>query len=402
MNAPIISLSGSLLLAGALVLQAQPAPAPAGGLAATNALKSAPATSTGSAGIPAGRATNALQSAPAASTTNCLGPRIQFATKEPNFGRVSRGETVKYTYFFTNSGDQVLHVLAVQPGCGCTRAGDWTKVVEPGQTGSIPIQLATINYQGDVTKYISVLSDDKSLPNGMVQLQLKGNIWTPVEVNPQYLNFTVPYGAASASGTATITNQLAEPVYLSAPQSSNPGFTGQLKTNVPGKSYQLTISRVPPLTYGQSQAILTLQTSLTNQPTVTATVWANVQPPVAVFPSQLTVGPAPLSNPAPYIIIIQNATTNRLVLSDPQVNAKDVKVDLKEVQPGRYFNALLTFPPGFEMSQGQHLEFTVKSSLTDSPVLTVPISQQPKPVVVAPATAPRAAVTPPASQVKVQ
>ena len=129
---------------------------------------------------PAGRALGNQYCATAG--TNALGPKIQFATREGDFGRVRNGEIVKYTYWFTNTGDQVLKILNVAPGCGCTTAGDWTKTVEPGKTGSIPIQFQTANFNGPVTKFITVTCDDKS--QSTVVLQLKGTIWKPIDVNP--------------------------------------------------------------------------------------------------------------------------------------------------------------------------------------------------------------------------
>ena len=62
--------------------------------------------------------------AAAAAATNVLGPRIQFATPVYDFGRAKSGEPVKYTYVFTNTGDQLLIINSVHPGCSCTSAGD--------------------------------------------------------------------------------------------------------------------------------------------------------------------------------------------------------------------------------------------------------------------------------------
>src|ERR1035437_6876778 len=84
--------------------------------------------------------TTVITSTNVAATTNGIGPKIQFATPVYDFGRSKSGEPVKYTYVFTNTGDALLILNAVQPQCGCTAAGDWTKQVEPGKTGLIPIQ----------------------------------------------------------------------------------------------------------------------------------------------------------------------------------------------------------------------------------------------------------------------
>ena len=341
------------------------------------------------------------QAAPTQNTantsTNGIGPRIHFETTQPDFGRARKGELVKYTYNFTNTGDRVLHVTNVTPGCGCTRAGDWTKEVEPGKSGIIPIQLNTANFQGHVTKFVTVTCDDKSVPNGMIQLMLKGEIWTPIEVSPQYLNFMVPADAPSGSGRVSITNQTEQPLYLSDAKCSNPAFTAELQTNAPGRGYSLVINRVPPLKPGVAQTQVTLKTSWTNPPVLTVICWANVMPPVTILPAQLTLPRPPLPNHTPFTITIQNATTNHMVLTDPTVNIKDVKVELREIQPGHYFNALLTFPPDFEIPSGEHVEFTAKTSLAKYPVITVPVIQLPKPMLAPPhpLAAPRLLPVPP-------
>src|SRR5512140_1160931 len=72
--------------------------------------------------------------ATAPATTNAVGPKIQFATPLYDFGRMRAGEPVKYTYVFTNTGNALLILNNVQPQCGCTAAGEWTKQVEPGTT----------------------------------------------------------------------------------------------------------------------------------------------------------------------------------------------------------------------------------------------------------------------------
>ncbi len=60
----------------------------------------------------------------------------------------------------------------MQPQCGCTTAGAWTREVEPGQTGTIPIQFNTMAYNGQVFKQVTVNCNVTNQP--LVFLQLKG------------------------------------------------------------------------------------------------------------------------------------------------------------------------------------------------------------------------------------
>jgi len=63
------------------------------------------------------------------------GPKIQFATPVYDFGKVKSGEPVKYTFIFTNTGDEMLFITNVQPSCGCTTAGECLAKSKRGKPG---------------------------------------------------------------------------------------------------------------------------------------------------------------------------------------------------------------------------------------------------------------------------
>jgi hypothetical protein len=305
------------------------------------------------------------------------GPKITFSTKEYDFGKVKAGDPVKYSYIFTNTGDAVLEVTHVQPSCGCTTAGDWTHKVEPGQTGTIPIQFNSGNANGAVAKTVTVTSNDKAQPS--IALQIKGTVWKPIEVTPAFAFLNVPADSSAVVSTVVrIVNNTDEPFTMSAPEINNKSFTAEIKTNQLNKEYQLVIATVPPMAPGSVQAQITIKTTSTNAPVLSVTAMANVQPPVTISPPQITLPAAPLAaKTAPTITIINNGTNN-LKLSDAVVSVKDVEVQVQETQPGKTFTATLSFPPGFELTQGQQAEFTIKSSHPSFPVIKVPITQMPR------------------------
>ncbi len=313
----------------------------------------------------------------ACASTNVLGPRIQFATSLYDFGRVKAGEPVKYTYVFTNTGDRLLIINSVQPQCGCTTAGEWTRQAEPGKTGVIPIQFNTANYNSGVFKQVTVSCNITNQP--VVFLQLKGTVYKPYEMMPPVAVLNIPPDAETVSGVVTITNHTEEPLWLSEPQSNNRAFAVDLKTNAPGKGYQLTISAVPPMPTGSVQGQISLHSTWTNTPIITVPVAANVMPAVMVIPSYMTLAPGPLNNPVTNSVSIQNRSTNSLTLSDPVVNVAGVQAEIKELLPGKSFAALLAFPQGFEVPRGQQIELSLKSSNPKFPVIKVPVLQMPRP-----------------------
>src|SRR5690348_16823802 len=53
-------------------------------------------------------------------------PVFQFETTDHDFGTITEGEKVSYTYKFKNTGDAPLIVQEAKGSCGCT-ASDWSK-----------------------------------------------------------------------------------------------------------------------------------------------------------------------------------------------------------------------------------------------------------------------------------
>ena len=314
----------------------------------------------------------------AATSTNAGAPQIQFAAPLHEFGRVKSGEPVKYTYVFTNTGNALLIINSVQPQCGCTTAGEWTKQVEPGQTGSIPIQFNTLGYNGSVFKQVTVRCNVTNQP--IVFLQLKGTVYKPFEVIPQMAVLNVPPDADTVSAVVIITNNTEEPLMLSSPQSNNRTFAAELKTNTPGKSYQLTISTVPPLAMGSAQAQIVLQTGLTNPPTLNVPAVMNVQPAIMVVPSYITLAPGPLAAPVTNSVSISNRGTNSVELSDPVVSVPGVEAQIRETQAGKAFLAFVAFPQGFQVPPGQQVALSFKTTHPRFPVVKVPIMQMPRPM----------------------
>ena len=307
--------------------------------------------------------------------TNGMGPRIQFATPVYDFGKVLAGETAKCEFVFTNTGDQVLEVTAVQPGCHCTTVGDWSHQVEPGKTGTIVLQYDSAGLpSGPVERTATVTCTDPNQP--VVGLRLKGTIWSAIDVVPVIALINVlPDMLSNAPAVVHITNNLKEPLLLSAPESSSPAYAAELQTNQFGRDYQLIVRALPPVPAGTSQGKITLRTSFTNKPLLEIPVWANVQPVLVAMPNQITLPPGAISNKQPYTVTIQKNGNKPVALSEPSVNIQRVGVELKETQPGRQFVVALTFPEGFQIPPGAKVELSVKSDNPLCPIFSVPIVQ---------------------------
>jgi hypothetical protein len=329
---------------------------------------------------------------PKPASTNALGPRIKFATPIFDFVRAKAGDAVKHDFIFTNLGDQVLEVTAVNPGCGCTTVGDWTKRVEPGQTGLIPIQFNSAGYPaGPVQKHPTVICNDKTQPT--YPLQIVGTLWKPIDVSPAYAILNMSSDSQTASTTVHITNNMDDFIAITGLESNKKEFTVDLKTNQPGKDFLLTITASQPLPPGTFQGQIIFKTSSTNMPAGSIVCLAIVQPAVVVSPAEIRLPAGPLAKALTNSVAIQNHSTNVLVLSEPSINAKDVGIRIEEAQGGRQFNVLVSFPEGFDI-QGEPRTLTLKCNHPQCPVVKIPVTQNQAPRLTSPQSAAKSGANP--------
>jgi hypothetical protein len=332
----------------------------------------------GQPATPAGLPSAAVNATPPPAP-GIAGGKIKFSIPVYDFGRAKSGDQVRYTYTFTNTDpNEDLEIRGVQPQCGCTTAGEFSKKVGPGKSGTIAIQFNSSNYNGPVLKMITVSTSDRSQPS--VMLQLKGTIWRPIEVNPLYAIITVSPDSGGGSSTVSVINNMPEPVSVFSPECNNHVFSATLSTNEPGKKYSLTVSTIGQLQAGNNSGQVTLKTDSTNAPVVNVIVMANVQPAVVVSPPSISLISSPLASAITNTITIQNNSTNKMVLSEPSSSTPGIGVDIKELQPGRVFLARISFPQGFELPQGAPANVTIKSSNPQNPLIKVPVVQMPRPM----------------------
>jgi hypothetical protein len=302
------------------------------------------------------------------------GPKINFSEILHQFGRVKSSDVLRHDFIVTNTGSAVLELTDVKPSCGCTMAGTWDRQIQPGQTGKIPIQFSPANFNGTVTKSVTVTCNDPA--QAVHTLQIQATIWRPIDVQPAYVYF-MPIEGEETNDTRIvhITSNLEEPLILEPPQCSHPAFTLELKTVQPGKHFELHVKYSGPASNAMAQTSITVKTSSTNLPLITIAANAMPQPALAVTPMQITLPAAPQSSGYRHTQVIRNNSSTPLKLTDAAVNADGVKVDITETQPGKMFRLNVNFPPNFQSPIGDPLKLTVHTSNLKRPVITVPIMQ---------------------------
>jgi hypothetical protein len=100
-------------------------------------------------------------------------PQIKFDFEEHDFGKITAGEKVSYTFTFKNTGKSDLIVSRVTASCGCTAPKYSTAPIAPGQSGTIDVSFNSEGRKGVQNKSVTVVTN--ATPNTVV-LRIKATV----------------------------------------------------------------------------------------------------------------------------------------------------------------------------------------------------------------------------------
>lgn len=98
---------------------------------------------------------------------------VQMIDSVYNFGKVTDGEKVEYSFRFKNTGKNPLIVSEATTSCGCTVPEKPEEPIKPGETGFIKVVFNSQGRVGDQHKEVNVKSN--AYPAFPV-LELKGEV----------------------------------------------------------------------------------------------------------------------------------------------------------------------------------------------------------------------------------
>jgi hypothetical protein len=123
------------------------------------------------------------------------GPKIEFDVKAFQCGTIIEGKTEKLNAVFNvkNTGDALLKLESVRPGCGCTVV-KYDSLIQPGKTAKIEAQVNIKGYRsGSITKSITVTSNAEK--DHVVQLTIEATIKSAVDISGTYINLIASDGS---------------------------------------------------------------------------------------------------------------------------------------------------------------------------------------------------------------
>jgi hypothetical protein len=324
------------------------------------------------ASIAVGRLPAATTPAAEKNAARSGGPRLQIAEPAHDFGRVVQGRNVRHDFKITNTGDAPLEIIDVKPACGCTTAGEWTRTLQPGETGTIPIQLNTAQFVTAVTKTIAVSTNDPTHPQ--TTLEIKAAVWTPVQISNSIVIFPAQTDPTQViSRSITIRNLVDGDLKVSDPHSDKAVFAPTLKETVPGKEFELTLTTVPPLPSGTQTARITMKSSNPDKPELSVQAVLTLLPPIQVVPAEITLRMAKVTAPEQRYFVLLNHRGFDLQVSDLKTDAAGVELTTTASPDKKQITVMLTFPAGFQAdAPGKHF-VRGRTNHPEMPTFEVPI-----------------------------
>ena len=96
--------------------------------------------------------------------------KLKLDKNKHDFGNVQEGKYYVATIKITNAGDGDLEIKNVTTTCGCTAALVTDKIVKPGKTTIMKVELDTSGREGKFVRAVNIHTNDRLQPLQTVTL----------------------------------------------------------------------------------------------------------------------------------------------------------------------------------------------------------------------------------------
>jgi uncharacterized cupredoxin-like copper-binding protein len=91
-------------------------------------------------------------------------PVLEFSETQHDFGKIEEGKVVEHTFKFKNTGKATLNISDIKTSCGCTAALVSSEKIDPGEEGTLLVELDSKNRKGKMSRTITIKSNDPKNP----------------------------------------------------------------------------------------------------------------------------------------------------------------------------------------------------------------------------------------------
>lgn len=282
-------------------------------------------------------------------------PRAVAEEMIKDFGSVNKGRRLAHEFVIRNEGDAVLEIMEVKPSCGCTVA-QHPDSIPPGGSGVIKAAVDTRNFKGGIAKSVRVYTSDPENPQ--INLVIKANVRSAVEVDPGYARFIAVYGEPQKNSVQTIWSDEMRGLRVTKVESPYP-FVGvsfrklteeEEQPGVSGDRWQIEVSLDQDAPVGPLADFIVVTTNHPELQTLRIPISGFVRPVLSVTPRIADFGRRELTEPQTASLEIRNLSSRAVDLGEVSTDLDGLEASIESVETGRLYKVLLTLSP--EMPKG--------------------------------------------------
>jgi hypothetical protein len=237
-----------------------------------------------------------------------------FEKTSHDFGVVARASKTEYSFEFTNTLDDELHVAYVRSSCGCTKLRVQQRTVKSGETGAVVARYNTWSFTGRRGATLTVVFDRPRYAE--VQLHVTGYIRRDVVFDPGKIDFGSVDQGQPAERIVKLEYAGRRDWRILNAQSPLPHLSLETKeTHRAGGrvGYELIARLSDHAPTGYLTTELTLQTNDRRLKSVPLMVTGRVSPALSVSPALLFLGNVPASSQCTKRLVVRGPEPFRII-----------------------------------------------------------------------------------------
>lgn len=330
--------------------------------------------------LPPARALGLLAASLLATAAWAAGPVASLREAVFDAGTVQRGTDVKHDFDILNPGDAPLEITEVKATCGCMVARHASRIA-PGGVGSVSIVMSTSDFTGPVAKAVAVFTSDPANPR--LDLVIKANILTPVEVRPGYARFIVVQGEAAEPVSQELEAPQMEGFRVLGAQSPFPFLEAKVRapgsggaaaaSDGDGGSWKVDLTLGGDAPVGPLTDYVVVQTNHPEMKEIRIPVSGFVRPPVAVAPAIFDFGQYNPAEPLPGLIEVRVLSKRPVQLGEVTTDVRGLETAVETVEEGRRYNLRISIAAGTRKGKATGV-LTVRTDSPLQPTIEIPVS----------------------------
>jgi hypothetical protein len=278
-------------------------------------------------------------------------PRVIVQETIKDFGVVNRGDRVTHEFRLDNAGSGILEITEVRPSCGCTVA-DYDKTIAPGTNGVVKATMDTSNLKGGIAKAVRVYTNDPVNPE--LNLVMKANVKSQIEIDPGYARFVAVYGEPQKTIVEKVWSSEYPDIEILKVQSPFDFVETSFREapeeerdkGVKGRQWQIAVKLDQDAPVGLMAHLIVVTTNHPELKTVPIPLSGFVRPILSVTPRVADFGRRELTENQTASLEVRNLGASAVELGEVSTNVEGLDAEIEQIEDGRLFKILLTLKQG--------------------------------------------------------